>query len=73
MAKKVKIVKKFSILECYRCGGTGETLRRRKSGWNPSGCSKMVPCRLCRGTGKYREYHYWLTVGKLAIDMDTLK
>ena len=59
---KLKIIKKIIKTPCYCCneGLYGKATPRKN-------------CSVCKGTGKYREYHYTIIYNKQAFDMDTIK
>jgi hypothetical protein len=59
---KVEVIKKIRNQSCGACHKT-VTL--------PAG--KRVGCCRCGGTGKIKDYHYIMIVGKNAFDVDTLK
>jgi hypothetical protein len=37
------------------------------------GCDCDKSCKLCKGVGKRKDFHYIISDGKIAIDGDTLK
>ena len=39
----------------------------------PNNCKPNPKCKSCKGTGIYKDYHYFMIVGKVAYDMDTLR
>jgi hypothetical protein len=63
MAKvKVEVIKKVRNQLCGCCNPKAQ------------GNSKLRnTCIRCNGTGKIKDYHYTMIVGKYAYDMDTIK
>jgi hypothetical protein len=59
---KLEVIKKISPTLCYCCSEGLCGKPRAKKG-----------CPACKGTGKYKEYHYIMIVGNIAFDGDTLK
>jgi len=59
--KKVIVKKIYTYTPCYCCDPIGGTPIKRGV------------CKVCKGSGKYRDYHYFITVGKNCFDGDTLK
>jgi hypothetical protein len=60
--KKLKVIKTITNHPCGICSKTiGGTAVKREG------------CISCKGTGKYKDYHYIMIVGNIAIDGDTLK
>jgi DnaJ-class molecular chaperone len=58
MSAKIKVIKTIKKAVCGCCF-RGEIPNKK--------------CKSCKGTGKYKDYHYIMIVGKVAYDMDTLK
>jgi DnaJ-class molecular chaperone len=59
---KIKIIKKERNMICGACHKTLNGIT-----------GKRVGCPACNGTGNIKDYHYIMTVGKFAYDMDTIK
>ena len=59
---KVKVIKKVRQMICGRCNKTFNGVTGKRKG-----------CPMCGGKGTYSDYHYIMTVGKYAYDMDTIK
>lgn len=59
---KVKVIKKIRNQLCGCCNPKAQgNSQLRKN------------CIRCDGTGKIKDYHYIMTVGKYAYDMDSVK
>jgi len=58
----IKVIKKIRKMVCGRCNKTLNGITAKRKG-----------CCSCGGQGKYDDYHYIMTVGKYAYDMDTIK
>lgn len=39
----------------------------------PNNCPPNPKCINCNGTGIYKDYHYYMIVGKTCYDMDSVK
>jgi hypothetical protein len=39
----------------------------------PNNCKPNPKCTSCGGSGVYKDYHYFMIVGKTCYDMDTIK
>jgi len=60
--KKLKVIKSIVKTPCYECSEIGGIPTKRSK------------CKVCRGTGFYKEYHYiHILNNKYAYDGDTLK
>jgi DnaJ-class molecular chaperone len=59
---KVKVIKKERTSPCGRCHKTIGGIAGKRKG-----------CCSCGGTGKYKDHHYIMIVGNLALDMDFIK
>ena len=59
---KVTVIKKVRNQSCGRCNITLTLPAEKRKG-----------CCRCESTGKIKDYHYIMTVGKFAYDMDTIK
>jgi len=57
--KKVEIIRKEILNECYRCKGTGEVDNK--------------PCITCEGRGVFVESFYYHCVNGICFSGDTLK
>ena len=58
----IKVIKKIRNQNCGCCNPKAKgNFKLRNS------------CIRCNGTGKIEDYHYIMTVGKYAYDMDTIK
>jgi len=67
---KLKIIKKIVKTPCYRCDGSGDYQNKR--------LNKSVVCKICHGTGKYSETHFYHIFidkkgNKYCLDGDTAK
>jgi len=62
---KLKVIKKNLIQPCWKCEGTGMM--------SVTPLRLIGKCKVCNGTGNYKENHYIYLTGKYAIDGDTLK
>jgi hypothetical protein len=58
---KLKVIKKIVKTPCYCCSSVGG---------KPTSRNK---CKVCNGTGKYKESHYYHIFGNQCIDGDTVK
>ena len=59
---KVEVIKKIRNQSCGSCNPKAKgNFNLRKN------------CIRCNGTGKIKDYHYTMIVGKYAYDTDTLK
>ena len=58
MKPKVEVIKKIKESPCMCCF---------------KGNKPDKKCKSCNGTGIYKDYHYFMIVGKIAYDMDTVK
>ncbi len=59
---KVEVIKKEIASVCGKCNKTVNGIAGKRKG-----------CTSCDSTGKYKDYHYIMIVGKYAYDMDSLK
>ena len=55
----VKILKKKLKFKCYKCNATSVV--------------DNVKCNVCKGTGLYSEWFYYVVINNIAYSMDTLK
>ena len=60
--RKLEVIKKVVKTPCYVCSEIGGIPTKRSK------------CKVCKGTGFYKEYHYtYIVNGKYAYEGDTLK
>ena len=69
--KKHEIIDHSDMMECWVCDGDGYIVKFYDD--KPYHRNKLK-CKLCSGTGKFRESHYYIidNKNKIAIDSDTI-
>lgn len=69
MSEKIEIIDNTQDMECYNCLGTGYPM---KAGQTRKQATQRK-CPTCKGTGIWKEQHYYLICHdrKIAFDIDS--